>query len=388
MSWNVTSRNVGIYSLALYCLAPLTPSDRTVNLRIKWGIPPPYRLYICLFIVHNPVTQVTPVTLVTMVTLIHAIVTHFVKAHAVVETFAIATYRNLPRQHPIHKLLLPHVQGIIPINVQGRQFLTKAAGVMSALMSAGDKLWHLADVFMKQFRIDQLIFPEDIKKRGVEDIPGYHFRDDGMAWWKNLRQYCQEFLELHYTSDKLVQDDTELLAFLEELRNIGFAKVPEKANFPEKLTTVTELVDYITMIMWNSSIWHTAVNFGQFNYLAFIPNSPCSMTKAPPAQGDIITMDRILTSLPVREMARVQIDISYSLSLFSPVEKFYLGSVREEKACLKTETTIVDEEEIACIDRLNERLSKMQTEMDKRNEGLNIPYNIIKPDLTPLTVQT
>ena len=57
----------------------------------------------------------------------------------------------------------------------------------------------------------------NLSQRGVEDIPGYHFRDDGMAWWKNLRQYCQEFLELHYTSDKLVQDDTELLAFLDEV---------------------------------------------------------------------------------------------------------------------------------------------------------------------------
>ena len=140
--------------------------------------------------------------------------------------------------------------------------------------------------------------------------------------------------------------------------------------------------------MWNGSVWHTAVNFGQFNYLAFVPNAPCAMTAPPPTQEEEITMDRVLRSLPVKEMARVQIDISYSLSLFSPVEKFFLGSVREEKGDLRTETMMVAEEEVACIERLVQRLAAQQEHMDQRNEGLNIPYKIIKPDLTPLTVQT
>ena len=99
-------------------------------------------------------------------------------------------------------------------------------------------------------------------------------------------------------------------------------------------------------------------------------------------------MDRILLSLPVKEMARVQIDISYSLSLFSPVEKFYLGSVREQKEDLRTETMMVDEEEVECIERLVARLTAMQKHIEQRNEGLAIPYIIIRPDLTPLTVQT
>lgn len=140
--------------------------------------------------------------------------------------------------------------------------------------------------------------------------------------------------------------------------------------------------------MWNSSVWHTAVNFGQFNYLAFCPNAPCAMTRVPPKPGDTITLDTILMSLPVKEMVLVQIDISYSLSLFSPVEKFYLGTVREGKDDLTTETMIVDEEELACIDRLKDRLRQFQRKMDRRNEGLNIPYVVIRPDMTPLTVQT
>merc|ERR1719204_2926250 len=104
------------------------------------------------------------------------------------------------------------------------------------------------------------------------------------------------------------------------------------------------------------------------------------MTKPPPTQDEEITMERIFMSLPVKEMARVQIDISYSLSLFSPVEKFYLGSVREEKEDLRTETMMVDEEEVECIERLVARLTDLQKHIDDRNEGLKIPYTLIKPD--------
>ncbi|XP_063674416.1 polyunsaturated fatty acid 5-lipoxygenase-like isoform X2 [Bolinopsis microptera] len=319
---------------------------------------------------------------------IHAILTHFVRAHAVVEVFAIAMYRCLPKQHPLHKLLQPHLMGVIPINVQGREFLTKSTGVMAALMASGDKLWSLADVFMKQFRYEHLLHPEDVKRRGVEDIPNYHYRDDGMMWWNNLKQYCEEFIALHYTSDELVKGDSELQNMVDEIKNQGYKRLPEQGGFPGSLDTIEQLIEYTTALIWNGSIWHTAVNFGQFNYLAFVPNAPCAMTMPPPPQDETITMERILLSLPVKEMARVQIDISYSLSLFSPVEKFYLGSVREEKEDLRTETMMVDEKEVQCIERLVNRLTDMQEHIDKRNDGLKMPYMIIRPDLTPLTVQT
>lgn len=164
--------------------------------------------------------------------------------------------------------------------------------------------------------------------------------------------------------------------------------MPDCGGFPASIDSVEKLVEYTTALVWNGSVWHTAVNFGQFNYLGYVPNAPCAMTKPPPAQDEEITMERILLSLPVKEMARVQIDISYSLSLFSPVEKFYLGSVREEKEDLTTETMMVDEEEVECIERLVARLTDLQKRIDARNEGLQIPYCIIKPDMTPLTVQT
>ena len=57
-----------------------------------------------------------------------------------------------------------------------------------------------------------------------------------------------------------------------QIHSIGFKRIPENAGFPPKLSTVAELTEYCCTLIFGSSIWHTAVNFGQFYYLAFVPN--------------------------------------------------------------------------------------------------------------------
>jgi len=59
----------------------------------------------------------------------------------------------------------------------------------------------------------------------------------------------------------------QCLTFIFQIRTKGFERLPDNGNFPASLKTIPELVEYATLLIWNSSIWHTAVNFGQFHYL-------------------------------------------------------------------------------------------------------------------------
>ena len=51
---------------------------------------------------------------------VHQMRTHLAYTHLLVEPFAIATFRCLPKQHPVYKVLREHLQFVIAINVIGR----------------------------------------------------------------------------------------------------------------------------------------------------------------------------------------------------------------------------------------------------------------------------
>ena len=60
-------------------------------------------------------------------------------------------------------------------------------------------------------------FPKNIQKRGVEDIPKYWFRDDGLKLWSTIHDYATDVINIFYETDKEVKEDTELQKWNEEV---------------------------------------------------------------------------------------------------------------------------------------------------------------------------
>ena len=59
-------------------------------------------------------------------------------------------------------------------------------------------------------KYDDYDLPLDIMKRGVDKIPNYHFRDDGLDIWFAIRGYVDEVVNIFYSTNKDVQEDYEL----------------------------------------------------------------------------------------------------------------------------------------------------------------------------------
>ena len=90
--------------------------------------------------------------------------------------------------------------------LQGREFLTKSTGVMAILMASGDKLWSLADVYMKQFRYEHLLHPEDIKN--VSQVEWFSSDNSQYAPYYRFGQ------EGHFNGDWLVCQTRQSLTVL------------------------------------------------------------------------------------------------------------------------------------------------------------------------------
>ena len=80
----------------------------------------------------------------------YSLCTHYSRGHAVNEVFSVSAYRNLPTAHPLFRLLQPHIQGIVPVNVQARGVLINPRKNSFALfLSSGDNLRIVLDNFFR-----------------------------------------------------------------------------------------------------------------------------------------------------------------------------------------------------------------------------------------------
>jgi len=64
-------------------------------------------------------------------------ITHLLRTHLFMEPISLASWRNLPSLHPVWKLLIPHVRGVLAINTLGRERLIPAGGVADNTLSLG-----------------------------------------------------------------------------------------------------------------------------------------------------------------------------------------------------------------------------------------------------------
>lgn len=64
-------------------------------------------------------------------------ITHLLRTHLFMEPIAVATWRQLPSVHPLWKLLIPHIKGVLAINTVARELLLPAGGVADHTLSVG-----------------------------------------------------------------------------------------------------------------------------------------------------------------------------------------------------------------------------------------------------------
>ncbi|XP_056090762.1 polyunsaturated fatty acid 5-lipoxygenase-like [Rhinichthys klamathensis goyatoka] len=297
--------------------------------------------------------------------IVHQLVTHLLKTHLISEVFQMAMHRQLPPVHPVYKLLKPHVRFTTAINAVAREKLINEGGIITKISSLDGKgINEVIRSAMETLSYESLCFPEDIKARGMEDAPKYYYRDDGMKIWEAIYNFVSAVVNIYYDSDEKVQGDEEIQVFVKDCHT-GMNKSPISLNTRE------ELVKYLTVVIFIASAQHAAVNFGQFEWYGWIPNSPSTMRKPPPDQKGKVDMKYIMESLPDRGRSRTTLGAVWALSRFQ-TDELFLGTYPE--MCF-TEEPVKE-----AIKTFRKKLEEVTKEIRSRNEGLTFGllnlYNI------------
>uniref|UniRef100_B1ASX6 Arachidonate 8-lipoxygenase n=1 Tax=Mus musculus TaxID=10090 RepID=B1ASX6_MOUSE len=274
---------------------------------------------------------------------IHEAVTHLLHAHLIPEVFALATLRQLPRCHPLFKST-----GL-------------GTGGFSDLIKRN----------MEQLNYSVLCLPEDIRARGVEDIPGYYYRDDGMQIWGAIKSFVSEIVSIYYPSDTSVQDDQELQAWVREIFSEGFLG-RESSGMPSLLDTREALVQYITMVIFTCSAKHAAVSSGQFDSCVWMPNLPPTMQLPPPTSKGQARPESFIATLPAVNSSSYHIIALWLLSA-EPGDQRPLGHYPDEHF-----TEDAPRRSVAAFQR---KLIQISKGIRERNRGLALPYTYLDPPL-------
>ncbi|XP_067249524.1 polyunsaturated fatty acid 5-lipoxygenase-like isoform X1 [Chanodichthys erythropterus] len=308
---------------------------------------------------------------------VHQLVIHILRTHLTSEVFAIAMYRQLAAVHPVYKLLIPHVRFTVAINTAGREKLICESGLFDKANSTGGiAIVEVIQKAMKTLTYKSLCFPEAMKARGVEDLPNYYYRDDGMMVWEAMKSFVSDVVKIYYGSDEKVQQDKEIQAFVKDVC-VGMKNGPKSCEFPDSLKTQEQLVELLTVVIFTASAQHAAVNFGQYDWYAWVPNSPSTMRKPPPAQKGQVDMKYIMESLPDRGRSCWHLGAVWALSQFQDNELF-LGEYPDKY--------FTEQPVMKAIETFRKKLAEVTNIIKSRNENLKLPYWYLSPDRIPNSV--
>ncbi|GKV43462.1 hypothetical protein SLEP1_g50752 [Rubroshorea leprosula] len=332
---------------------------------------------------------------------IHQLVNHWLRTHACMEPYIIATHRQLSSMHPIYKLLHPHMRYTLEINALARQGLINGGGIIEFCFSPGKYAMEISSAAydsMWQFDLDAL--PADLIRRGmaVADpsmpcgvklvIEDYPYAADGLLIWSAIKEWVESYVEHFYSEPNSVTSDVELQAWWNEIKDKGH---PEKKNEPwwPKLNTKEDLSGILTIMIWVASGQHAALNFGQYPFGGYVPNRPTLMRKLIPDENDLDYEKLILnpqhaflSSLPTQLQATKVMAVQETLSTHSPDEE-YLGKVSHLHR-----NWINDQEVLKLFDRFSERLEEIEETIRKRNKNARLknrsgagipPYELLLP---------
>ncbi|XP_077460931.1 arachidonate 12-lipoxygenase, 12R-type-like [Stigmatopora argus] len=300
----------------------------------------------------------------------HQLNAHLLRTHLLAEVFAVSLLRNLPMVHPLYKLLVPHTRYTMQINVLARDLLIGPKSILSRTAAAGgETLFKIIERSLSKTTYRSLCLPDSIHDRDMQQTPNFYYRDDGLRLWDIIYKFVQEIILHYYKSDEEVQRDTELQTYIEDIFKFGFLS-NTKSGIPQRFTTVSDLIQFVTMVIFTCSAQHAAVNSGQYDYGGWMPNTPSTLQQAPPSKKCKATENTVLQTLPTKGVTAQGMGTIWLLSQQSS-DFVPLGDYPEEHFTEETPRQLQKD--------FRTSLDELSAKIVSRNTDLKIPYTYLDP---------
>ncbi|MCB9795831.1 MAG: hypothetical protein H6741_24305 [Alphaproteobacteria bacterium] len=295
----------------------------------------------------------------------HQALYHLLETHHVPELVALATQRNLPAEHPVHRLLEPHLRQVMGINTLARELLLSPGGMVDRAMASGAE--GAREVMRRgwdAFHLEHRGLDEDIRRRGLEELPVFPYRDDGRRVLRALEAYTQQRVQRAYASDDAVRIDPHLRAWREELSSPDALALPGVPALTGRLA----LSRLLAALVFRATAQHHAMNRGQYEAYGFVPFTPAALYRPPELRPGEGSERLFFDSLP---------DLGHSLSQLGSA--FLLSRPAHTPMSELQPGALATAEDAAAVASLRRELRRVSAEIGRDNRQRYLPYTHLDP---------
>nr|KAG5707441.1 hypothetical protein BaRGS_011945 [Batillaria attramentaria] len=313
----------------------------------------------------------------------HQIATHLYLTHLTMESFTLATHRELSGSHPIFRLLKPHYMFTLHVNIKGRASFFGPTGAFSTLLNTGsDNALRLGAESLWKWRVNvEGTLPKALEDRGMLDknvLPDFPYRDDGLRIYNAVQNYVENYVNLYYKDDVVLLADTEIQSWAEQLstpRDRGGYGIKGMPLTEGKLASRDDLVLVATCVIFTSTAQHAAVNYPHYDQYSFLPNYPTLLLGEPPKHKSTRGESDIVQLLPPKD-------------LYLPFLRLMVFLTQRGVQPLGTPlgSFIVDPAAVRLGVKFQEDLREIEKELVARNEERDPQYDYLYPSLIPNSI--
>ena len=185
-----------------------------------------------------------------------AFIRHLLNTHLMVgQAFAAAAF-TLPSWHPLRPYMDFFTYGCLQVNHYAYDSLltNDSYFIRSNFLTIPDAQQIISNA-MTQFDFDEWLVPRDLKKRGIEAIPGHPYVEDAQLIWPAFEQIVKRHLDDLDIDDDDIVNDPHIASWYSTLREV----LPD-AHTVTHLQSRSDLEDLMTALLYNNVIHEVCGN--------------------------------------------------------------------------------------------------------------------------------